>query len=114
MLILQRACYSYLMHIWHPFVGNFVTHHRDLHDPKLIETETDVKPSSRLCNRKTWKNMINGAISEMCFSLVLFSWRVTFQPYMENPTKTWAMFMYNLSSNSLNIWNCYQNSMVLD
>lgn len=54
MLILQRACYSYLMHIWHPFIGNFVTHHRDLHDPKLIETKTDVKPSSRLCNRKTW------------------------------------------------------------
>lgn len=53
MLILQRARYSYLMHIWHPFIRNFVTHHRDLHDPELIETKTDIKPS-RLCNGKTW------------------------------------------------------------
>lgn len=53
MLILQRAHCSYLMYIWHAFKGNFVTHHRDLHDPELTETKTDVKPS-KLCNRKTW------------------------------------------------------------
>lgn len=41
MLILQRPHYSHLTHTWRQLKANFVTCHRDLHDPELIENKAD-------------------------------------------------------------------------